>query len=149
MRGHVHSAPSLASVATLRAGGRRVTRQRSLIWAALVADGGHVSAREVAEALPELHPATVYRTLDVLVAEGLARRSEIGRRTVYEVAAEHRHHHVVCSDCGRVAHLHDDVLEDALARVAAETGYALAGEDLTFRGLCPACAAARSSSSTR
>jgi Fe2+ or Zn2+ uptake regulation protein len=142
VRSHVHSAPALTSVTALRSAGRRVTRQRSLIWRTLVlADGGHLSAREVADALPDLHPATVYRTLDVLVAEGLARRSEIGRRTVYEVAAEHRHHHVVCTSCGRVTHLHDDVLEGALARIASASGYALADDELTFRGTCPACAA--------
>ena len=90
--------------------------------------------------LRQLHQATVYRALDVLVAEGLARRTEIDGRALYEVAAEHLHHHVVCTSCGAVQHVHDETVRNALQKVARESGYALAEEELTFRGLCPACA---------
>jgi Fur family ferric uptake transcriptional regulator len=133
----------LEDVASIRAGGRRVTRQRALIWDVLLrADGRHLSARQVAAALPELHQATVYRALDVLVGEGLASRTEIAGRTLYEVAADHVHHHVVCTACGEVRHVHDDAVRGALQRVARESGYTLAAKELTFSGLCPACAEA-------
>lgn len=147
MKQHTHAPHALEDVASIRAGGRRVTRQRALIWNALVrAEGRHLSAREVAEAIPELHQATVYRALDVLVEEGLARRTEIAGRAVYEIAAEHLHHHVVCTRCGAVAHVHDETVRDALHRVAHESGYVLAEEELTFSGLCPACATSRRAS---
>jgi Fur family ferric uptake transcriptional regulator len=140
---HAHAPHELADIASIRSGGRRVTRQRELIWNALVrSDGLHLSAREVAEAVPELHQATVYRGLDVLVAEGLARRTEIEGRALYEVAAEHLHHHVVCTTCGAVRHVHDEAVRDSLTRVARESGYTLAAEELTFRGLCPDCRSA-------
>ena len=142
MKEHTHAPHVLADVSSIRAGGRRVTRQRALIWDVLMrSEGRHLSAREVAEASPELHQATVYRALDVLVAEGLARRTEIDGRALYEMAADHLHHHVVCTACGAVAHVHDETVRAALLRVASESGYALAGEELTFRGICPACAA--------
>jgi len=137
---HAHAPHELADIASIRGGGHRVTRQRELIWNALVrADGRHLSAREVAEAVPELHQATVYRGLDVLVEEGLARRTEIEGRALYEVAAEHLHHHVVCTSCGAVRHVHDDVLGDLGARVEANSGYALAGREITLFGTCPDC----------
>jgi Fur family transcriptional regulator, stress-responsive regulator len=142
VKAHTHAPHVLADVASIRSGGRRVTRQRALIWDALMrAEGAHLSAREVAAAVPELHQATVYRGLDVLVAEGLARRTEIDGRAVYEIAAEHLHHHVACTVCGAVVHVHDEAVRNALQRVARESGYALAEEELTFRGVCPACAA--------
>ncbi len=146
MRAHVHPQPSLREVASIRSRGRRVTRQRALIWDALVrAQGRHLSAREVTEAVqgvaPDLHQATIYRTLGVFVADGLVRRSEFEGRAVYEVAAGHRHHHVVCTRCGAVTHVHDAALRAALARVEAESGYALASAELTFYGACPACRA--------
>ena len=142
MKAHTHAPHVLADVTAIRSGGRRVTRQRALIWDVLMrAEGRHLSAREVAAELPELHQATVYRGLDVLVAEGLARRTEIEGRALYEVAAEHLHHHVVCTSCGAVQHVHDETVRNALQRVARESGYALADEELTFRGTCPACAA--------
>lgn len=146
MKGHTHARHVPEEVASIRAGGRRVTRQRELVWQVLLhADGRHLSAREVAEALPELHQATVYRALDVLVAERLARRTEIGGRALYELAAEHLHHHVVCTSCGAVRHVHDEAVRGALRDVERESGYRLADEELTFSGLCPDCAAAQPS----
>jgi Fur family transcriptional regulator, stress-responsive regulator len=142
MKAHTHAPHALADVTSIRSGGRRVTRQRALVWESLMRAGGeHLSALELAKRLPELHQATVYRALDVLVAEGLARRTEIDGRALFEIAAEHLHHHVVCTSCGAVQHVHDETVRSALQRVARESGYALAGEELTFRGLCPTCAA--------
>ena len=109
------------------------------------ADGGHLSARQVAEAVqaeaPELHQATIYRALDVFVEDGLVRRTELDGRALYEVAAEHCHHHVVCTECGTVAHVHDEALQSAFARVESESGFTLADTELTFYGTCPDCAA--------
>lgn len=144
MRAHAHPPRSPGEVAELRSRGRRVTRQRAVIWNSLVrAQGRHLSAGEVAEAVqagaPEIHQATVYRALDVFVAEGLARRTELDGRAVFEVAAEHRHHHVVCTDCGTVTHVHDDAVRDALARVEAEAEFELSDAELTFYGRCRSC----------
>ena len=50
------------------------------------------------------------------------------------IAAEHLHHHVVCISCGAVVHVHDETVRAALQKVARESGYALADEELTFRG---------------
>jgi Fur family ferric uptake transcriptional regulator len=146
-RPHSHAPRALEEVAAIRSHGRRLTRQRALIWDALVRAGDrHLSAREVADAVhgpaPELHQATIYRALDVFVADGLVRRTDFGDgRAVYELAAEHRHHHVVCTSCGAVAHVHDDAVRPALGRVEAESGFRLADAELTFHGTCAACAA--------
>jgi Fur family ferric uptake transcriptional regulator len=134
-------------VASIRSRGRRLTAQRAAIWDVLVERGDeHVSAGELAAAVRararELHRSTVYRTLDVLVEDGLVLRTHLGGdRSYYELAAEHRHHHVVCAGCGAVAHVHDDAIAAALACVQAASGYRLARQELTFGGLCPACAA--------
>jgi Fur family ferric uptake transcriptional regulator len=147
VRPHTHAPRRLEDVTAIRGRGRRVTRQRALIWDALVrAAGRHLSAKEVAdavrEAAPELHQATIYRALEIFVEDGLVRRTEFGDgRALYEIAAEHRHHHVVCTSCGAVAHVHDDALRGAFARVRGETGYELADTELTFYGICPACTA--------
>jgi Fe2+ or Zn2+ uptake regulation protein len=150
VKAHTHAPHQLADVTSIRSAGRRVTRQRALVWDALMHAGGeHLSARELARRVPELHQATVYRALDVLVAEGLVRRMEIDGRSLYEIAAEHLHHHVVCTSCGAVVHVHDETVRSALQRVARESGYMLAGEELTFRGICPACASKTASSALR
>lgn len=145
MKRHTHAPRRLEDVASIRGRGRRVTRQRALIWDALVrAEGAHLSAREVVEAVgaaaPDLHQTTIYRALEVFVEDGLVRRTDFGDgRALYEIAAEHRHHHVVCASCGSVVHVHDDALRDALARVARESGFVLDDSELTFHGTCPEC----------
>jgi Fe2+ or Zn2+ uptake regulation protein len=140
---HVHAAPALP--AALRGAGRRVTRQRREIWDALVAEPDrHLSADEIAERvrrrLPLVNPSTVYRTLDVLVDEGLLLRTRLGAdRAFYEPAREHPHHHLVCERCGRVDHVHEEALGDLAGRLDAAAGFALGGAELTFFGLCADC----------
>ena len=135
-----------AGVAAIRSHGRRLTPQRSLIWDVLVEQGDtHVSAPDLADAVrsraPAVHRSTVYRTLDVLVEDGLVLRTDLGSdRSYYELAAEHHHHHVVCTGCGDIAHVHDEAIAAAVACVQAASGYRLARPELTFTGLCPDCA---------
>src|SRR4051812_45490370 len=133
----------------LSARGRRLTRQRRMIWEVLSSRlDAHLSAREVTERVraevPSVTPSTVYRTLDVLVEAGLALRTDLGGdRVFYEPAHEHPHHHLVCERCGAVAHVHDEVLGDLAERVEASSGYALTGRELTLFGTCPDCRPAR------
>jgi Fe2+ or Zn2+ uptake regulation protein len=129
----------------LRQRGRRITRQRRLIWETLVAEpDSHLSADDlvarVREHLPTVDPSTVYRTLDLLVREGLVRRTDLGAdRAFYEPAHDHPHHHVVCERCGGVVHLHDEQIGDVRKRVEQASGYVLSRNDMSFYGLCPAC----------
>jgi Fur family ferric uptake transcriptional regulator len=131
--------------AALRAHGRRLTKQRQLIWDALVAEpDSHLSAEDlvslVQKRAPQVNPSTVYRTLDLLVGENLVRRTDLGAdRVFYEPAAEHPHHHVVCERCGAVAHVHTDVLGKLGQRVEAASGYELGDRELTMFGLCSSC----------
>ncbi len=142
---HAHAGPGDAAQ-LLRSRGLRVTDQRLSIWQALTAESGtHLSAEELTALVqashPGVHAATVYRTVDLLVDEGLVARTSFGGdRAYYEPLAEHPHHHLVCDRCGQVAHLHDDVLGDLPGRLEAESGYSLGSGEITFRGLCPACA---------
>jgi Fur family ferric uptake transcriptional regulator len=137
--GHAHEAP--AGPAELRSRGRRLTRQRRLIWDALVAEAdAHLSADDVVERVGGVDPSTVYRTLELLVEEGLVRRTDLGAgRAFYEPAHEHRHHHLVCERCGSVTHVHDDALGNLREQVDASVGFALGGGEIKLTGLCADC----------
>jgi Fur family ferric uptake transcriptional regulator len=116
-----------------------------LIWETLAAGTDeHLSAEQVVERvqaqMPRLNPSTVYRNLELLVDEGLALRTDLGRdRAFYEAAGEHRHHHVVCERCGAIAHLHDHALGDLPARIMAASGYVLGQREISFFGVCSSC----------
>jgi Fe2+ or Zn2+ uptake regulation protein len=64
----------------LAAAGERVTRQRLLVADALAAHGRQITAQDLYDRLrrrePRLGRATVFRTLEALVAAGVARRHE-------------------------------------------------------------------------
>jgi Fur family ferric uptake transcriptional regulator len=147
--GHEHDLPP-ASV--LRERGKRVTVQRAAIWEVLAAERDvHLSAEEVAEhvklRLPQVNASTVYRTLDVLVDEGLVRRSDLGTgRTLFEPAHEHLHHHLVCEGCGAVAHVHDEALVDVARQLDEQHGFRLGDREIALFGLCSSCQSARSQS---
>jgi Fur family ferric uptake transcriptional regulator len=116
-----------------------------VIWNVLLAEpDGHLSADEIVERvrkrLPRVNPSTVYRTLEILVDDGLVLRTDLGGdRAYYEPAREHSHHHVVCERCGRTSHLHDETLGDLRARIEKDTGYRLGEREISFFGLCPSC----------
>jgi len=141
---HVHETG--AGPHELRAKGRRLTRQRAVIWATLTSEPEHhLSADDVVERvraeLPQVNASTIYRTLDLLVAEGLVLRTDLGGdRAYYEPAHEHAHHHLVCERCGAVEHLHDEQLGDLRERVRADTGFVLGSAEITLFGLCADCA---------
>lgn len=136
---HTHVASPLEQLPRQR--GRRLTRPRRLIWAALTAEpDSHLTPDEIVLRVPEVDRSTVYRTLETLVADGLALRTEIGAGlATYEPAHEHLHHHVACRLCGAITHIHDDTLGDLPTRVEAASGYLIGQTELTLVGICPAC----------
>lgn len=130
----------------LRRAGCRPTAQRLLVLRAL-SSGDHVSAEEVLAharaSYPAINPSTVYRTLDALAEAGLVLCVDLGSgRRHYEIAREHRHHHVVCQRCGAVAHLHDASLAPLATALRADSGYRLVlDREIAMPGVCPACQA--------
>jgi Fur family transcriptional regulator, ferric uptake regulator len=146
-RRHKHGV--VADPSQLRSKGKRMTRQRRLIWDTFVAEGdGHLTADDVVdrvrEQLPHVNPSTVYRTLELLVDEGLLLRTDLrSDRSHYELAREHAHHHLVCERCGAITHFHDDVLGDLAKRIKRSSGYTLSGSEITLFGLCRTCGGPR------
>jgi Fur family ferric uptake transcriptional regulator len=144
-RPHEHVHETGVGPSELRAKGRRLTRQRQLIWETFTADPDrHLSAEDVVDRvrgqLPQVNSSTVYRTLELLVEEGLLLRTDLGGdRAYYEPAREHAHHHLVCESCGAVQHLHDEELGDLRARLERGAGFAVGSGEITFFGLCRAC----------
>ena len=127
----------------LRARGYRMTPQRLAILHVLHHSGEHLSPTEVYERarveLPSLTETTVYRTLDFLAENGLARPAHMGSgHLVYEIA-RHEHHHLKCRNCGNETEVEHALLEELYRQLEFETGYHLIDSHITFFGLCPDC----------
>ena len=126
----------------LRDRGWRVTAQRRVIAEAMAGEHVHLAADEVLDraraVLPEVSLATVYNTLNELVAMGeLVELAHADGRKRYDPNVHQRHHHLVCVDCGQML----DVTTDE-PRLAADQrhDFEVVGVEVTFRGRCPDCA---------
>lgn len=131
-------------LALLRARGGRVTSARRAIIAALLDAANHVTADELASAVqaaqPDVHLSTIYRCLDALEELEVVDHVHLGHgRAVYHLADE-RHQHLVCSVCGAVVEVPDEVFDDLTARLVDEFGFRLEPGHFAVPGRCGACA---------
>lgn len=129
----------------LREAGERVTRQRIAVADALGAVGRQVSAQELYRRLrrrdPSIGRATVFRTLEALVAAGVARRLELdGHVYGYVACRPEHHHHLACDRCGRVEEIDEAYIRPVAERVALDLGFRIDDARVDFYGLCASCA---------
>jgi len=127
----------------LRARGYRMTPQRHAILHTLCHSGVHLTPNEVYEQarkqLSGLTETTVYRTLEFLAENGLARPAHMGNgHLVYEIAG-HEHHHLKCRSCGSEMEVEHALLSKLYRQLETTSGYRLTDSHVTFFGLCPNC----------
>jgi len=123
----------------------RVTPQRRVVAEVLSGEHVHLTAEAVhaaaQERLPEISLATVYNTLNELVAMGEVLEVSAGAGPKrYDPNVGVAHHHLVCTECGTLR----DVMPDAASLQALEMrdrhGFVLTGVEIVFQGICPTCA---------
>lgn len=120
---------------------RRNTRQRSAIRDAIEAADGPLSPAEVHEAaradVPNIGLATVYRTINSLLEDGVIAAVELpGEPARYEAAGRGHHHHFRCTACHRVYDFTG--CPGNLAQLAPE-GFKVTGHDIVLYGVCVDC----------
>jgi Fur family ferric uptake transcriptional regulator len=128
----------------LAQGSVRATPQRLRVLAELMDERDDATAQDLHARLrargQRIGLATVYRTLAVLVDEGIvdALSHHDGERCYRLCGAEH-HHHLVCTACHRVVELTDCDIGEWLERAAREQGFVATEHRLEVSGLCEAC----------
>jgi Fur family transcriptional regulator, stress-responsive regulator len=134
---------------TLRDSGLRVTKQRLAVIAALAEtphSGADAVLRRVRSEVGQVSTQAVYDVLNVLTRRGIVRRIQpAGSSARYELRVGDNHHHVVCRSCGSVADIdcatgQAPCLEpEGLG--ATSPGFVVDEAEVTYWGLCAACAA--------
>ncbi len=124
----------------------RNTLQREIVLDAVLSLHSHPTAEDiythVQTGYPNISRATVYRNLGVLADMGKIRRVshlDAADRFDHTLAP---HYHFRCAACGGVFDVDLPYDGGLLARVPNKAGFLLQGYDISFTGLCPACAAA-------
>ena len=133
----------LECAAQMREQGFRVTPQRLLLLDAICEGNGHTTFDEIYERVkskaPGINQATVYRSLDFLCELRLVVSADIEGRTVYEIAGETPHHHLVCRKCGAVQDLADFHFEELQSHLLEEHGFKTNLDHMVVNGLCAEC----------
>ncbi len=123
----------------------RLSPQRRVVAEVLVGDHVHLTAEEVhdlaRERLPEISRATVYNTLNELVAmRELLEVAVVDGPKRYDPNVGEEHDHLVCDSCHAIRDVPRSGMPPTIPG-SARAGYLLTGVEITYRGLCPACAA--------
>ncbi len=137
---------------TLREHGYKLTSQRIAVIKAITSSEDHLTPYDiytkVCKENPDIGLVTVYRTLEILdklgficeVHAGGSCRSYLVRRPV-----EH-HHHLICSDCGKVVDFTSCDLNNVKQSLTRETGFKITSHLLEFLGICQSCQKLRTGS---
>jgi Fur family ferric uptake transcriptional regulator len=129
----------------LRDNNLKVTKERLMLLEELFNSTGHLDADSLLFQLrnqgKRVSRATIYRTLDLLVQCGLARKSRLGREHyVYErVTPGKRHDHMVCTGCGKIIEFYDADLDERQRQVCLEHNFRPSFYSLQIQGLCADC----------
>ena len=127
---------------------QRLTPARELIVAVLDAAEGPLTITEILAAGDGLAQSSVYRNLVVLEQAGVVHRvvtrDDFARYELAEDLTGH-HHHLVCSNCGRVEDLPatpavERSVAAAIDAAARAAGFRTQHHRLDLVGLCAQCA---------
>jgi Fur family peroxide stress response transcriptional regulator len=133
--------------------GLPVTVQRRTVLEALAGREDHPTADqvfdEVCTRIPGIARGSVYRILETLVKLGIVRKvCHPGAASRFETKT-HRHHHLVCLQCGKMIDLEDSSLDRIALPDARSRGFELVEYSIQFRGTCSACSRKASQESRR
>ncbi|MCL6415447.1 ferric iron uptake transcriptional regulator [Aestuariirhabdus sp. Z084] len=101
------------------------------------APNSHMSAEDVYKALmaggEDVGLATVYRVLTQFEEKGLLVRHNFNDgRSVFEIAKDEHHDHMVCMDTGEIVEFYSDDIERLQAEIAEKHGYDLVDHKLVL-----------------
>lgn len=123
---------------TLSERGYRVTKARERIIAVLEEEHTPLSIKALA-AQVSADEASVYRTVKLLVEEGLAEEIPVIQGKSQYALAHGHHHHVVCTECGLIAHVPCQSIPE-LDHVP-ENFAVINCHEVTYYGVCKNCVA--------
>ena len=126
--------------------GLRFTPQRQHVYSVLLQKRDHPTAEDVfiraKKRMPEISMATVYNCLDALVNCGLVRQVNQDRAATRFCSNMQNHHHFYCDACGGAYDI-DQLPGAPKPDISMPKGFKTTRYEITFRGLCPDCAAGK------
>lgn len=132
----------------LKASGYKYTWQRDKVFT-VFADHikDHLTTEEVYNIIskdyPEIGIATVYRTLQLFhklgILDQIIFEDNIVRYELRLPTTGHRHHHLICLNCGKIIEVNVDKLEAIEEEITTKYKFKIKDHSLKFIGYCEDC----------
>jgi Fur family transcriptional regulator, ferric uptake regulator len=123
---------------------RRMTKQRRLVREELSKMFSHPTADElhqrIRQRLSRISMATVYRNLEILCEEGLAKKMDTSGQRRFDGNTTN-HYHIRCCECGRVEDVDFEPMATLEAAIQKRSKYKVLSHGVEFLGVCPGCLA--------
>ena len=129
----------------LRKEGLKITPQRISVLEEIIKDKGHRESEDVYMAIKtrktHVSRATVYRTLDILVQHGFARKLNLGDgKARYEKKIDSPHHdHMICNNCGKIIEFVNHEIEKIQEEIMKQHHFKLQQHSHQLFGICKEC----------
>lgn len=125
----------------LKEKGFRLTGVRKELVEFILSQKGHWDIQSLNEKikaeLPKIGIATVYRTVHLLMAEGILAETKVAASAArYEVASSHHHDHLTCLDCGKIFEFENEKIESLQKQVAKSLHFELRDHRMELYGKC-------------
>ena len=99
--------------------------------------------RLIKNSYPQIGLATVYRTLTLFERIGIICKLDLDdgffRYELKRPNENHRHHHLICTNCGHVTEVEDDLLDSLEAQIHNKYKFQIKDHCVKFYGLCEPC----------
>jgi Fur family transcriptional regulator, ferric uptake regulator len=122
------------------------SEQRDVILDVFLRSERHLSVDDLLQLVqkrrPDIGRTTVYRTLKLLHAAGLAQELVVQGQTYFEREYKRQHHdHFICNSCADIIEFANPDIERLQEEVAAELGFVIEGHRHQIYGQCRRCLA--------
>lgn len=123
----------------------RLTRQRKLILAHMPKNGQSITAYQlldkISHILPNAKPATIYRALDFLVAQGLVHRLASLNSFIAcsHPCTKHQCQFLICKACGSVEEIEDPLISSSIGSAIRSQGFVAEQSIVEIPGKCVRC----------
>jgi len=129
----------------LRQKGLKLTQQRDRILEVFLTTEKHFSAEELHILIKKKYPSigftTVYRTMKVISAAGLASEADFNdgiKRLEHKFGHEH-HDHLICLKCGKFFEVVDKDIENLQEKLAKRYHFKSTDHKMDIFGFCSKC----------
>jgi Fur family ferric uptake transcriptional regulator len=119
----------------------RLTTPRRKVFEILHESETPLQIGEIIKNCPDIDRVSIYRTLELFTKLGITDIVPLGWKQRYELTSPFKphHHHLYCTNCGKLIDVHSQKLEQVVAAIARDYNFSPTEHKFEVSGLCKEC----------